>query len=48
MMGQYAEAEKSAAEAKKWSLIGIAASAVIWVLYIIIYVLIIGVALANS
>ena len=46
-MGQYELAEKSASEAKKWSLIGIGASAVIWILYIIFYVVIILIAAAS-
>lgn len=46
-MGQYELAERSAKEAKKWSLIGIGISAVVWVLYIIFYVFIIVIASMN-
>jgi hypothetical protein len=47
-MGRYDEAVKASAEAKKWSLIGMGASAVIWVLYILFYVVIFGFAFANG
>ena len=46
-MGKYAEAQKAANDAKKWSLIGMAASAVIGVLYGIFYLVVILIA-ANS
>ena len=46
-MGKYAEAQKAANDAKKWSLIGMAASAVIGVLYGIFYLGVILIA-ANS
>lgn len=46
-MGQYEAAEQAAAEAKKWSLIGMGASAVVWLLYILFYVVFIIIAV-NS
>ena len=46
-MGQYEAAEQAAAEAKKWSLIGIGAAAVGWLLYIIFYVVLIVIAMNN-
>jgi len=46
-MGQYEMAVQSAKDAKKWSLIGIGASAVVWVLYIIFYIFIIVIASMN-
>ena len=46
-MGMYEQAAESAAQAKKWSLIGIGASAVVWVLYILFYVIIIAIAAAS-
>ena len=47
-MGQYQAAEAAASEAKKWSLIGIGASAVVWILYLLFYVFIVVLAAANS
>ena len=46
-MGQYELAEDAAAQAKKWSLIGIGASAVICVLYILLYVVLFIIASAS-
>ena len=46
-MGQYEMAVQSAKDAKKWSLIGIGVSAVVWVLYIIFYIFIIVIASMN-
>ena len=47
-MGQYEAAEQAAAEAKKWSLIGMGAAAVGWLLYILFYVFIFVVAAAAN
>jgi hypothetical protein len=40
MMGNYAAAEKASKDAKKWSMIGIICSAVVWLIYILLYVFI--------
>lgn len=47
-MGRYQEAVNAAADAKKWSLIGMGVSAVLWVIYILFYVVIFGVAFAGG
>lgn len=47
-MQQYAQAEQSAAEAKKWSIIGIVASGIIWVLFLIFYIFAIVLAAAGG
>ena len=38
LQGDHAEAQKSADDAKKWAIWGIAVSAIFWVLYIILIV----------
>jgi hypothetical protein len=46
-MGQYDLAEKSAAEAKKWSFIGIGIGAFLVILYILFYFFIFAIAAAS-
>ena len=46
--GNFQEAAKAAADAKKWSLIGMGVSAVIWLLYLIFYGVFFGVAMLNQ
>lgn len=46
--GQYAEAQAAANSAKKWAIGGAIAAAVIWLLYILIYVVILGGAFAAA
>lgn len=46
--GNYQGAAKAAADAKKWSLIGMGASAVVWVLYLIFYGVFFGLAMMNQ
>ncbi len=46
--GQYAEAQAAANSAKKWAIAGAICSAVIWLLYVLIYVVILGGAVAAS
>ena len=46
--GQYAEAQAAAKSAKNWALGGAIAAGVIWLLYILIYVVILGGAVAAS
>lgn len=48
IMKQYEAAEFAAAEAKKWSLIGIGCALVGWILYILVYVVILGAAISTS
>ncbi len=47
-MGRYQEALKASAEAKKWSIIGIIVSAVIWALYLLFYLVVFVFAYANN
>ena len=46
--GQYAEAQAAANSAKKWAIAGAICAAVIWLLYVLIYVVILGGAVAAS
>lgn len=48
MTGRYDEAVKNSKEARKWAIIGAITSAVLWVLYILVYVIIFGAIIANS
>ncbi len=47
-MQQYAAAEKSAAEAKKWSIIGMCTSGVLIALYLVFYVVMTMLAMADG
>ncbi len=46
--GRYGEAQAASNDAQKWSIIGMVLAIVGWVIYILIYVFIIGAALAAS
>lgn len=46
--GQHAEAEKAAAEAKKWAMWGAGAALVFCLLYIVLYLGIFGIALLSE
>ena len=46
--GQHAEAEKAAADAKKWAMWGAGAAIVFWILYIVLYVGIFGLAMMSE
>ena len=47
MQGDAAGAQQASLDAKKWGRIGIIVGAIVWVLFIIIYVVIIGMILAT-
>lgn len=46
--GQHAEAEKAAADAKKWAMWGAGAAIVFWILYIVLYAGIFGLAMMSE
>ena len=46
--GQHAEAEKAAADAKKWAMWGAGAAIVFWILSIVLYVGIFGLAMMSE
>lgn len=46
--GRYTEAYEKAASAKKWAMWGAIGSVIFWVLYIVVYVVIMGAAIAMN
>jgi hypothetical protein len=48
MAGSFAEAQKAADSAKKWSIAGIATGVAVTVLYVLFYVVILGLSAATS